>query len=141
MGPDRFRAEQLCHRPSSDCATVYTYLDAQAKDPTSYVGSPLWSIVDGPWRLSAFNADGHVTFVPNKSYSGPVKPKLAAFEEAPFTTDAAEYNVLRSPSAGTKIDVGYTPRARRAGQAGQRGGGRQPAVSRGYNLAPGSLGA
>jgi len=35
--------------------------------------------VDGPWKLSAFNADGHITFVPNKSYSGPVKPKLAAF--------------------------------------------------------------
>ena len=25
-----------------------------------------------------------MTFVPNKSYSGPVKPKLAAFEEVPF---------------------------------------------------------
>ena len=73
------------------------------------MGSPLWSIVDGPWKLSAFNADGHVTFVPNKSYSGPVKPRLAAFEEVPFTTDAAEYDVLQSPSSSTKIDVGYLP--------------------------------
>jgi peptide/nickel transport system substrate-binding protein len=76
---------------------------------TAYVGSPLWSIVDGPWKLSAFNADGHVTFVPNKSYSGPVKPKLAAFQEVPFTTDSAEYDVLRSASSSTKIDVGYLP--------------------------------
>ena len=73
------------------------------------MSSPLWSIVDGPWKLSAFNADGHVTFVPNKSYSGPVKPKLAAFQEVPFTTDAAEYDVLQSPSSGTKIDFGYLP--------------------------------
>jgi peptide/nickel transport system substrate-binding protein len=98
-----------CSTTVSDCAAVYNYLNDQAKNETGYVGSPLWSIVDGPWKLSAFNADGHVTFVPNKSYSGPVKPKLAAFEEVPFTTDSAEYNVLQSPSSSTKIDVGYLP--------------------------------
>jgi peptide/nickel transport system substrate-binding protein len=98
-----------CDTTVSDCAAVYNYLNDQAKDVTGYVGSPLWSVVDGPWKLSAFNADGHVTFVPNKSYSGPVKPKLAAFEEVPFTTDTAEYNVLQSPSSSTKVDVGYLP--------------------------------
>jgi peptide/nickel transport system substrate-binding protein len=98
-----------CDTTVGDCAAVYNYLNDQAKNVTGYVGSPLWSIVDGPWKLSAFNADGHVTFVPNKSYSGPVKPKLAAFEEVPFTTDTAEYNVLQSPNSGTKIDVGYLP--------------------------------
>jgi peptide/nickel transport system substrate-binding protein len=98
-----------CHTTVSDCAAVYAYLNKEAGDMTGYVTSPIWSIVDGPWRLSAFNADGHIMFVPNKSYSGPVKPKLAAFEEVPFTTDASEYDVLRSPSASTKIDVGYLP--------------------------------
>jgi peptide/nickel transport system substrate-binding protein len=98
-----------CSTTVSACAAVYNYLNDQAKNVSAYVGSPLWSIVDGPWKLSAFNADGHVAFVPNKSYSGPVKPKLAAFEEVPFTTDSAEYNVLQSPSSGTKIDVGYLP--------------------------------
>jgi peptide/nickel transport system substrate-binding protein len=47
--------------------------------------------------------------VPNKSYSGPVKPKLSQFKEVPFTTDAAEYNVLRAPSGSSKLDVGYIP--------------------------------
>jgi peptide/nickel transport system substrate-binding protein len=98
-----------CATTVSDCAAVYNYLNAQSKDLSTYATSPLWGVVDGPWKLSAFNADGHVTFVPNKSYSGPVKPKLAAFEEVPFTTDAAEYDVLRSPSSSTKIDVGYLP--------------------------------
>jgi peptide/nickel transport system substrate-binding protein len=98
-----------CATTVSDCAAVYTYLNKQAEDLTGYATSPIWGIVDGPWRLSAFNADGHISFVPNKSYSGPVKPKLSAFEEVPFTTDASEYDVLRSPSSSTKIDVGYLP--------------------------------
>jgi peptide/nickel transport system substrate-binding protein len=98
-----------CDTTVSDCAAVYSYLNKQSLDMSGYVGSPLWSIVDGPWKLSAFNADGHVTFVPNRSYSGPVKPKLAAFEEVPFTTDSAEYDVLRSPSSSTRVDYGYLP--------------------------------
>jgi peptide/nickel transport system substrate-binding protein len=98
-----------CATTVSDCTAVYTYLAGQASDVTTYASSPIWSIVDGPWRLSAFNADGHDTFVPNKAYTGPVKPKLDAFEEVPFTTDAAEYDVLRSPSSSTKIAVGYLP--------------------------------
>ncbi len=99
-----------CATKVSDCAAVYKYLDSQSKALTSYVSSPLWSIVDGPWKLSAFNADGHITFVPNPKYSGPIKPSLSQFQEVPFTTDAAEYNVLRSPAAGgQKISVGYLP--------------------------------
>ena len=98
-----------CSTTPSDCAAVYSYLNAQSKDLGSYATSPLWQVVDGPWKLSAFNADGHLTMVPNKLYSGPNKPRLSQFQEVPFTTDAAEYNVLRSPSSGTKIDVGYIP--------------------------------
>jgi peptide/nickel transport system substrate-binding protein len=98
-----------CETVVSDCAAVYSYLNKQAGDLSGYATSPIWGVVDGPWRLSAFNADGHITFVPNKKYSGPVKPKLAAFQEVPFTTDAAEYDVLRSPSSSTKIDIGYLP--------------------------------
>jgi peptide/nickel transport system substrate-binding protein len=123
-----------CDTTVSDCAAVYNYLNAQAKNLSGYVGSPLWSVVDGPWKLSAFNADGHVTFVPNKSYSGPVKPKLAAFEEVPFTTDSAEYGVLRSPSASTKIDVGYLPEQDAPAKPANAAVGSNP-VS-GYTLAP-----
>ena len=123
-----------CATTVKDCMAVYTYLAAQAKDMTSYVSSPLWSIVDGPWRLSAFNADGHVTFVPNKSYSGPVKPKLAAFQEAPFTTDAAEYDVLRSPSSSTRIDFGYLPDQDAPPKPAGAAAGANPLS--GYTLAP-----
>jgi peptide/nickel transport system substrate-binding protein len=99
-----------CTTTVSDCAAVYSYLDSQSKALTSWASSPIWSIVDGPWRLSSFNSDGNSTFVPNRSYSGPVKPKLAQFQEVPFTTESAEYNVLRAGSAGgNQIDVGYLP--------------------------------
>jgi peptide/nickel transport system substrate-binding protein len=98
-----------CAGQVSDCAAVYAYLNGQARDLASYASSPLWRVVDGPWKLSAFRADGRVSFVPNKDYSGPVKPKLARFSEVPFATDAAEYGALRSPNASTRIDVGYLP--------------------------------
>ena len=88
---------------------MYKYLDAQSRNLSGYVSSPVWSIVDGPWKLTAFNSDGNLTMVPNKSYSGSDKPKLSEFQELPFTTDAAEYDVLRSPSSSSKIDVGYIP--------------------------------
>ena len=99
-----------CTTTVSDCAAVYSYLDSQSKNLSGWAGSPIWGIVDGPWRLSAFNSDGNSTFVPNKSYSGPVKARLAQFQEVPFTTESAEYNVLQAgKTGGQQIDVGYLP--------------------------------
>jgi len=101
-----------CATKITDCAAVYRYLDGQSRRLATYASSPIWNIVDGPWKLSAFDADGHATFVPNARYSGPVKPTLSKFEEVPFTSDAAEYHALRSPTTGgRKVDVGYLPLA------------------------------
>jgi peptide/nickel transport system substrate-binding protein len=125
-----------CDTTVSDCAAVYAYLAAQAKDLSTYATSPIWGVVDGPWKLSAFNADGHVTFAPNKSYSGPVKPKLSAFEEVPFTTDSAEYNVMQSSSSSTKIDFGYIPADDLPSKPAGSSVGANPLSSKGYTLAP-----
>lgn len=95
-----------CASSESGCAAVYKYLIAQSKDLPTYATNPLWQVVDGPWSLKSFNSDGHITFVPNTKYSGPVKPTLKEFIEVPFTTDSAEFNVLRGAST---IDVGYLP--------------------------------
>jgi len=101
-----------CITKITDCTAVYRYLDAQSRRLATYASSPIWGIVDGPWKLSAFSADGHATFVPNAKYSGPVKPTLSKFEEVPFATEAAEYGALRSPkTGGQRIDVGYLPLA------------------------------
>jgi peptide/nickel transport system substrate-binding protein len=125
-----------CDTTASDCTAVYNYLNTQAKNLSGYVGSPLWSIVDGPWKLSSFNADGHVSFVPNKSYSGPVKPKLAVFEEVPFTTDAAEFDVLQSPSSSTKINFGYLPQQNAPPKPANKTVGANPLAPKGYTLTP-----
>ncbi len=125
-----------CATTVSDCAAVYKYLDSQAKNLSGYVSSPLWSIVDGPWKLSAFNADGHITMVPNPSYSGPVKPKLSAFQEVPFTTEAAEYDALQSSSSSSKIDFGYLPSVDAPAKPAGAAVGPNPLSSHGYTLAP-----
>ena len=125
-----------CDTTVSDCAAVYSYLAGQAKDLSTYATSPVWGIVDGPWKLSAFNADGHMTYVPNKSYSGPVKPKLSAFEEVPFTTDAAEYDVMQSSNSSTKIDYGYLPNQDAPAKPANAAVGANPLASKGYTLDP-----
>lgn len=85
---------------------VYRFLNAQSELTTKYPTNPLWAVVDGPWRLTGFDpATGFTTFEPNPSYSGPDKPRLAKFEEVPFTTDTAEFNALRAGS----LDYGYIP--------------------------------
>ncbi|MGH3853083.1 MAG: ABC transporter substrate-binding protein [Pseudonocardiaceae bacterium] len=96
-----------CEHHVSDCTGVYNYLADQAKSLNSYATNPLWQVVDGPWRLKSFNADGNISFIPNPSYSGPNKPHLAQFNEAPFSDNAAEYNVLRS--GDNSVQVGFLP--------------------------------
>jgi len=93
------------------CFAVYNYLanskTGQAATPATYASNPLWQIVDGPWKLKSLSTTtGNTVFVPNPSYSGPVKPSLAEFEELGFTQDTAEYAALR---AGNSVDVGYIP--------------------------------
>ncbi|HEY1626390.1 MAG TPA: ABC transporter substrate-binding protein [Streptosporangiaceae bacterium] len=95
-----------CANSVSDCSAVYSYLDSQSKNGSTWASSPLWSVVDGPWKLQSFNASGNSTFVPNDKYGG-TKPTLSQFKELPFTTESAEYNVLRG--GGNQIDVGYMP--------------------------------
>jgi peptide/nickel transport system substrate-binding protein len=125
-----------CTTTVSDCAAVYSYLDSQSKAMSGWASSPIWSIVDGPWKLASFTSDGHSTFVPNPAYSGSPKPTLAKFEEVPFTTENAEYNVLRAGAAGgsQKIDVGYLPTTDAPTKPANATVGTNP-VS-GYTLAP-----
>jgi len=98
------------------CNAVYAYLSKEAgNDPThpnttntaltTYASNALWQVVDGPWKLASFDAAGHATFVPNKSYSGSPKPTLSEFVELPFSTEDEEYNAL----VGGHVNFGYLP--------------------------------
>jgi peptide/nickel transport system substrate-binding protein len=98
------------------CTAVYNFLSNQAgynaSNPnatnnslSTYASNPLWKVVDGPWNLKTFNADGNISFVPNPKYSGPVKPTLKLFTELPYTSDNAEFNAL----VAGNVSVGYLP--------------------------------
>ena len=69
------------------CAAVYAFLTSktEAGDLGTYATNPLWGIVDGPFKLTAYDAtDNGATVVPNKAYSGPVKSSLTSVEDGPF---------------------------------------------------------
>jgi len=90
----------------SGATAVYKYLNSQATTEATYTTNPLWKVVDGPWTLNQFSTvTGASTFVPNRSYSGPGKPRIARFEELPFTSTSAEFDALRSG----QLDYGYLP--------------------------------
>jgi peptide/nickel transport system substrate-binding protein len=92
----------------SGAAAVYKFLDAQGKKPSSWASSPLWQVVDGPFKLQSFSSDGQATLVPNSSYSGSPKPTISKLVELPFTSEAAIYN--QEKSGGPKsITVGNVP--------------------------------
>jgi peptide/nickel transport system substrate-binding protein len=87
------------------CKAVYTFLTAQSKTAATYATSPLWSVVDGPWKLSSFSSTGNVSIVPNTKYSGSPKPKLAKIQFLPYTSDTTEYTALKTG----QVDSGYIP--------------------------------
>ncbi|MGO9907245.1 MAG: ABC transporter substrate-binding protein [Solirubrobacteraceae bacterium] len=62
----------------------------------SWSTSPLWSVVDGPFKLQSFTSTGQVTLVPNPGYSGLPKLTIAKLIELPFTSDTAIFNEIRA---------------------------------------------
>jgi len=100
-----------CITTISACTAVYNYLNAQSTlSPSTFGASPIWGVVDGPWKIQSLNSLGKLTVVFNKQYSGPVAPRhITTFIEVPFTSEQAEYNVLQDPTGSQIIDVGYLP--------------------------------
>ena len=85
---------------------VYNYLNTQSHDVSTYGTNPLWKVVDGPWMLKSYlPATGYTELARNPRYPGPTTGKVTTFVEEPYTSDAAEFDALRSGS----LDVGYLP--------------------------------
>ena len=125
----------------ADIPAVYDYLVSQNGEWTSednsvragWPDSPVWSVVNGPWRLSAFSLDGEVTFVPNDQYSGPNKPYLAEFKQVPVASDEQQFATLQDgPDAPGAIQVGYLPYGM---DVGLTAGGANP-LQDNYRLVP-----
>jgi peptide/nickel transport system substrate-binding protein len=88
--------------------SIFKFLTAQSKSVSTYTTNPLWQIVDGPYKLSQYNTTTEAfTMVPNKTYGGPHVTPMSNFQAVAFTSDAAEFNAVKSKS----IDLGYIPSA------------------------------
>ena len=86
---------------------VNNFLTAQAGKLSTYATNPLWQVVDGPWKLSAYApATGDATYVRNLKYSGPATGSLHAMKIDSYASDASEFDQLLS-SGG--VDFGYVP--------------------------------
>ena len=88
---------------ATDAKAIYDYLAAQSKDLGTYATNPLWQDVDGPFKISYYNASTNATnFVANPAYTGANKPHIAELDELAYTSTSAEFNDLLSG----KLDVG-----------------------------------
>jgi peptide/nickel transport system substrate-binding protein len=85
---------------------IFDFLTAASKSVSTYATNPLWQVVDGPYKLTAFNATtGSFTMAPNPDYSGPHANPESGFVGVPFTSDAATFNAIKSGS----VDVAALP--------------------------------
>jgi len=85
---------------------VFTFIEDQSKDLTTYATNPLWKVVDGPWVIKSYQpTTGDAAFAANTKYTGPGKPHLAGYKIYSFTSDTAEVDAVRS---GT-VSFGFIP--------------------------------
>jgi peptide/nickel transport system substrate-binding protein len=90
----------------ANATKIYNFLAAASGSTGTYATNPLWQVVDGPYRLTAFNnTTGAYTMVPNPSYGGPKSKIVPTLQAVPYTSDTAEFNAVLSKS----IDIGYMP--------------------------------
>jgi peptide/nickel transport system substrate-binding protein len=101
-------AANLPDTTKAGATAVYNFLNTQGQKIASWASSPLWSIVDGPWKVQAATSNGQVTFVPNKDYSGPTKASLSKFIEVPFTSESAMIDQIKSQGPSS-LSVAYVP--------------------------------
>ena len=90
----------------ANATKIYNFLAAASGSTGTYATNPLWQVVDGPYRLTAFNnTTGAYTMAPNPTYGGPKSAVIPTLQAVPYTSDTAEFNAVLSKS----IDIGYMP--------------------------------
>jgi peptide/nickel transport system substrate-binding protein len=91
---------------AANATRIYAYLSKESMSLRTYAANPLWQVVDGPYRLTSFDAgSGAYTLTPNPSYGGSHAAKVSALQAVPFASVTAEFDAVRTGS----VDVGYLP--------------------------------
>jgi peptide/nickel transport system substrate-binding protein len=85
-----------------DALAIVEYLQKEGADISTFASSPLWKVVDGPYKLQSFSAtNSSYVLVPNPDYG--LSPKArATFDVNTYTSSTAELNALESGS----LDIG-----------------------------------
>jgi peptide/nickel transport system substrate-binding protein len=118
------------------CAADWKYLSAQSIAGTTWTTSPLWTLIDGPWKLKSYNGtSGAYSIVPNTSYSGPDKPHLDEVDFVPYTSDTAEYAALKAGGKNA-LNIGYLTQAAQPEFVASNPDSDNPLKSKGYDFAP-----
>ena len=87
------------------CKAVYTFLTAQSKIASTYATSPLWSVVDGPWKLSSFSTDGQGHDRAEQGILRQPQADAVGDQVRAVHQDTAEYTALKTG----QVDMGYIP--------------------------------
>ncbi len=92
-------------RTAEGAKAIFAYLMKASEDLQSYDSNELWKTVLGPFKVESYTPGGEVKMIANKDYDGDDKPSIERFITRPFTSDDAQFNVLRSGG----IDYGFIP--------------------------------
>jgi peptide/nickel transport system substrate-binding protein len=97
----------------ADALRIYNYLHAEGTDIGTFASSPLWKVVDGPFRLKDFQASGgSYDLVPNGAYSLAPKAKVSDIAVRTYASSAALLAGLKSKALDiAPIDPGTQLRA------------------------------
>lgn len=91
---------------------IFRYLRAQGADTATFASSPLWKVVDGPFKLRSFNAStGAYRLTRNPRYGLLPRPLLQAVSVRTYTGPRAMLAALRSGA----LDLGSLDPSTQAG--------------------------
>jgi len=94
----------LDYTKPANAKAIYDYLVKQSKSLATYASSPLWQVVDGPYKIKTYNTQtGATNFVANTAYTGEGKPTISELDLMSYTSPTAEFNDLQTG----KLDFGY----------------------------------
>jgi peptide/nickel transport system substrate-binding protein len=82
----------------ADAKAIFDNLNKQGTDISTFASSPLWNVVDGPFKLQSFNTtNSSYVLVPNKSYGLSPKPNFT-FDSNTYTSSTALLDAMESGS-------------------------------------------
>ncbi|QMU67707.1 ABC transporter substrate-binding protein [Streptacidiphilus sp. P02-A3a] len=88
---------QLDFTKPANAKAIYDYLITQSKSLSTYQSNPLWQDVDGPFKISMYNATNNaVNFTKNSAYTGTDPAKIQNFDEKSYTSTTAEFNDMKA---------------------------------------------